>query len=70
MTAPEKKKKRMAKTAQPKNVVIDGEAYVKCPYPDCGYMVRDWGYKKQEAGKKLRNSSTIRRLKSVPRNPR
>jgi hypothetical protein len=39
-----KEKKRMAKTAQPKNVEIDGKAYLKCPHPDCNHMVRDWGY--------------------------
>lgn len=39
-----KKKKRMAKTAQPKSIVIDGKAYLKCPYPDCDHMARDWGY--------------------------
>jgi hypothetical protein len=34
----------MPKTVRPKNVVIDGKAYVKCSYPSCGYMVEDWGY--------------------------
>jgi hypothetical protein len=37
-------KRRMPKTVRPKNVVIGDKAYVKCPYPDCGYMVEDRGY--------------------------
>jgi hypothetical protein len=43
LTPPEKKR-TMARTAQPKKVMIGDKAYDKCPFPDCGYMVEDWAY--------------------------
>jgi hypothetical protein len=49
---------RMPKTVRPKEVVIDGKGYDKCPHPRCDHMVEILGYNPASGYRTIKFAST------------